>query len=79
MRFRPEFGITVAQKTAYEYAKRGAKLVVVARREDLLQQVADKAVRHGAMDVRVIAADVTKVDDCRRIVEETIRHYGRCK
>ena len=30
---------------AYEYAKRGARLVLVARREDRLRAVANKAVR----------------------------------
>ncbi|OWM65507.1 hypothetical protein CDL15_Pgr009097 [Punica granatum] len=62
---------------AYEYARRGACLALVARREASLREVADRAHDFGAPDVAVIPADVSKVDDCKRLVNETINHYGR--
>lgn len=67
------------QHIAYEYAKKGARLVLVARREQLLQEVADKAMTKGAFDVQVIAGDVAHEQQCKRIVDETIAKYGRCK
>lgn len=64
---------------AYEYAKRGARLVLVGRREDSLREVVDRASDCGSPDVLMARADVSKVEDCKRIVDETINHFGRCK
>ncbi|KAK6148055.1 hypothetical protein DH2020_018967 [Rehmannia glutinosa] len=62
---------------AYEYAKRGACLVLAARRERSLQDVAERARNLGSPDVVVVHADVSKVDDCRRVVDQTMNHFGR--
>lgn len=67
------------QQMAYEYARRGAYLVIVARREDLLKNVAEKALKLGSPDVYPICADVVNVEDCKRSVDEAVRHFGRCK
>lgn len=64
------------QQIAYEYAKRRANLVLVARREQRLRVVSDNARFMGAKHVTFIAADVVKEDDCRRFVNETINSYG---
>ncbi|KAL5731173.1 11beta-hydroxysteroid dehydrogenase [Ranunculus cassubicifolius] len=56
---------------------RGACLVLVARREGQLQEVAERALAYGSPEVLVIRADVSKIDDCRRFVEETINHFGQ--
>ena len=72
-------GTCDVQQTAYQYAKKGAVLVLVARREGRLRMVADRSIKRGAMDVRAIMADVSKEQDCRRIIEDTISQYGRCK
>lgn len=65
------------QQIAYEYAKRGAKLVLVARREQRLGAISQNATRLGAADVLTIAADVVKEDECRRFINHTINCYGR--
>lgn len=67
------------QSLAYEYAKRGACLVLAARRERSLQEVAERAHDLGSPDVVVILADVSKMEDCRRVVDQTMNHFGRCK
>ena len=64
---------------AYEYAKRGARLALVARREDCLRVVADKACKLGSPEVIVLYADVSKVEECKRFVDEAVSHFGRCK
>lgn len=64
---------------AYEYAKRGACLALVGRRENHLREVAATAYQLGSPEVIVIRADVSKVEDCKRFVEETVEHFGRCK
>ncbi|KAM3744017.1 hypothetical protein ACB098_06G019900 [Castanea mollissima] len=67
----------IGEHVAYEYAKRGARLALVARREDRLQAVADKARKLGSPEVVVVRADVSKVEECERFVNETVNHFGR--
>ncbi|MCO5550472.1 hypothetical protein L7F22_003959 [Adiantum nelumboides] len=67
----------IGEQLAYQYSKKGAVLVLVARRESRLRVVADRCIKRGAMDVRAISADISKGEDCRRFIEETVNHYGR--
>ncbi|KAH7866158.1 hypothetical protein Vadar_016498 [Vaccinium darrowii] len=67
----------IGEHLAYEYAKRGANLAISARRENRLREVADRVLELGAPDVIAVRADVSNVDDCRRFVEETVKHFGR--
>nr|XP_043637801.1 11-beta-hydroxysteroid dehydrogenase-like 4A [Erigeron canadensis] len=67
----------IGENLAYEYAKHGACLALVARREDLLVAVAEKAKELGSPDAIVIKADVSKLEDCKRFVNETISHFGK--
>ncbi|KAI8544015.1 hypothetical protein RHMOL_Rhmol08G0262200 [Rhododendron molle] len=67
----------IGEHLAYEYAKGGACLVLVARREKQLQEVACKARRLGSPDVIVETGDVSKVEDCKRFVDATLNHFGR--
>ncbi|KAI7724746.1 hypothetical protein M8C21_004623 [Ambrosia artemisiifolia] len=66
---------------AYEYAKRGAYLAVIAinEPESRLEQVADRARELGSPDVLSVFADVSKVDECRMFVDNTIKHFGHCE
>nr|XP_023916554.1 11-beta-hydroxysteroid dehydrogenase 1B-like isoform X2 [Quercus suber] len=67
----------IGEHLAYEYAKRGALLALIARRENALQEVANQAREYGSPDVLIISADVSKVEDGKRIVNETMSHFGR--
>ncbi|KAM5575104.1 11-beta-hydroxysteroid dehydrogenase B [Rosa sericea] len=67
----------IGEQIAYEYAKRRAKLVLVARRETRLRGIGENARFLGARHVLIIAADVVKEEDCRRFINETINIYGR--
>ncbi|KAL1829152.1 hypothetical protein ACET3Z_007564 [Daucus carota] len=67
----------IGEHLAYEYASHGACLALAARRVDQLEQVAAAARELGAPDVIVIAADVSKIDDCKRMVDQTVNHFGR--
>ena len=69
----------VFKQIAYQYARRGARLALVARREDRLRGVASEARKMGSPDVIMIRADVSKVEDCKRFVDEAMRHFGQCK
>ncbi|XP_044501921.1 11-beta-hydroxysteroid dehydrogenase A-like isoform X2 [Mangifera indica] len=58
----------IGEYLAYEYGKKGARLALVARREDRLNEVAAKASELGSPDVIVICADVSKVEDLDHLV-----------
>ncbi|GAU50848.1 hypothetical protein TSUD_76160 [Trifolium subterraneum] len=49
----------IGEHLAYEYAKRGARLALSARRETALREVADRARGYGSPDVIIIRADDT--------------------
>lgn len=66
----------IGEQIAYEYARRNANLVLVARREHRLFGVRDNARAAGAGEVLVVAADVVKEDDCRRLVGDTVSYFG---
>ncbi|BAA96982.1 11-beta-hydroxysteroid dehydrogenase-like [Arabidopsis thaliana] len=67
----------IGEHLAYEYARRGAYLTLVARREDRLQVVADRCRKLGSPDVAVVRGDVSVIKDCKRFVQETISRFGR--
>ncbi|KGN52682.1 11-beta-hydroxysteroid dehydrogenase-like 5 [Cucumis sativus] len=67
----------IGEQIAYEYAKRKANLMLVARRENRLRMISENARFIGAKRVLIMAADVVKEDDCRRFVSETIQYFGR--
>nr|XP_009778660.1 PREDICTED: 11-beta-hydroxysteroid dehydrogenase 1B-like isoform X2 [Nicotiana sylvestris]XP_016503681.1 PREDICTED: 11-beta-hydroxysteroid dehydrogenase 1B-like isoform X2 [Nicotiana tabacum] len=67
----------IGEELAYEYARRGSSIVIVARREEQLRKVAEKARSLGSPDVLSIRADVSNVDDCKRLVDQTVNHFGR--
>ncbi|KAI3778302.1 hypothetical protein L2E82_07499 [Cichorium intybus] len=47
--------------------------------EELLTAVAGKAKELGAPEAIVIKVDVSKRQDCKRFVDETIKHFGKCE
>ncbi|WVZ59723.1 hypothetical protein U9M48_009832 [Paspalum notatum var. saurae] len=67
----------IGEELAYQYAKAGACLALVARRERALEGVAAAALERGAPDVLVFPADVADPEQSRRAVEETVAHFGK--
>lgn len=57
---------------ARELARRGAKVVLAARNEDKLREVA-----RDCPDSLVVPTDVTQANSCTALVEKTIAHFGR--
>ena len=66
----------IGEVAAGRYADEGAKLVLAARREAEGERVAE-AVRAKGGEAVFIQADISNRDDCRRLVTETVNHYGR--
>jgi len=60
------------QELAYQYAKKGACLSLVARRKQALEGVAADV-----SDVLVIPADISDAEQSRRAVEAIVAHFGK--
>ncbi len=66
----------VGAATAVKFASEGAKVVITARREGPLEEVAAK-IRNAGGDVLPIASDISKVDDAKKVVAMTLEKYGK--
>ncbi len=66
----------VGAATAVKFAAEGAKVVITARREAPLQEVADK-IREAGGEVLSVVSDISKDEDAKRVVEETLAAYGK--
>jgi hypothetical protein len=58
----------IGRAAALEFARRGANLVVAARRQELLDEVAT-ACRAFGVDCKTVVTDVTLRSDCERLIE----------
>jgi NAD(P)-dependent dehydrogenase (short-subunit alcohol dehydrogenase family) len=67
----------IGRATALELAGRSARLVLVARGEEALDEAAAEARAAGAAEVLVQAADVTDEDGIRIAVETAVQRFGR--
>jgi NAD(P)-dependent dehydrogenase (short-subunit alcohol dehydrogenase family) len=67
----------IGRATALELAGRGARLVLVARGEESLDDTADEARAAGAAEVLVHPADVTDEEAIRRAVDAAVGAFGR--
>lgn len=66
----------VGAATAVLFAKEGAKVVITARREAPLIEVADKIKEVGGEVLR-LTSDISKVEDVKKVVAETLKAYGK--
>ena len=65
----------IGAEIAKQLAPRRTNLVLVARRKDRLQRVADQCRELGANAVTV-EADVGEPQDCQRLITESVEHLG---
>lgn len=62
---------------AHEYANRGARLALAARREHRPRAVAEKASQLGSPDAIVVRVDVSKAEDCKQFVNKAVVKISR--
>jgi short-subunit dehydrogenase len=65
----------IGAATAIECARAGMPVVLGARRVDKLEAVANIITAAGGR-AATVAMDVTKPDDCRRLIDETVARFG---
>lgn len=66
----------IGEQLAYHYARFGAQIVITARREKVLQQVAETCLSLGAQKALYVAADMAKVSDPEKVVEFAVEKLG---
>ena len=62
----------IGQAAALAFGHSGAKVVLVARRSEILQEIASKM-----NNTLVITADLSKEEDCLGMIEQTISRFQR--
>lgn len=66
----------IGEQLAYEYARRGARLVLADKREKSMHEVGDRCLEIGSPDTLRVTADVSDMNDCKRIIDSAISHFG---
>ena len=66
----------IGRATALRFARRGARLVLAARRPEQLEATAAECREAGANAI-AFQTDVARVEDCRRLIEHATKEFGR--
>ena len=67
----------IGKAAALSMAKEGARVVIVARRQDVLDKAAQEIKTATEGEVLPIAADVTDRDAANRVIQAALDNYGR--
>jgi short-subunit dehydrogenase len=65
----------IGRELARQLARRGARLALAARNEEALEAARRDCLDAGGEAITVIT-DVSRPEDCRRLVEQTVGHFG---
>jgi short-subunit dehydrogenase len=66
----------IGEELARQLGRAGAKLTLVARRQTVLQKLADEIASAGAPAPLVVEGDVSRDGDIERAVDEAVRRWG---
>ena len=69
-------GTGICHGIAQELGRHGARLMLMGRRPDVLEEAAGK-LRSAGVDARSVAGDVRDPEACAKAVAETVAAYGR--
>jgi NAD(P)-dependent dehydrogenase (short-subunit alcohol dehydrogenase family) len=69
-------GPGVGQEVAYAFAREGADVVLAARTASVLEEVA-RGVQKRRQRALCVPTDISKPEDCERLVRATMKEYGR--
>lgn len=65
----------IGRALAYEFARRGCRVVLGARSADKMQSVVDDIKAAGG-DALAVETDVTSQEDCRRLIQAAVDKFG---
>jgi len=64
----------IGKALACKFAKEGCLLTLAARRINLLEQLKQQL---KGTEILILKTDVSKEDECKKLIEETVRKYGK--
>lgn len=67
----------IGRATAHEFARKGANVVLAARREDLLRATAAECKEISGRDAVVVPTDVSDEAAVKRLGQQAFEHFGR--
>jgi len=67
----------IGLETALLLIKEGAEVAICARNVENLKAAATHILEETGVNVHYIEADMTKEEDCKKVVTSTVEHYGR--
>jgi NAD(P)-dependent dehydrogenase (short-subunit alcohol dehydrogenase family) len=71
-------GSGIGRACALALIREGARVVMVGRRKDRIEQVASEAAGEGAREACVtVAADISSQADIERVIDQTIKAFGK--
>jgi len=68
-------GSGIGRAIAVKFAKEGATVAIMGRKEKILESLISEIMSHGG-DGLVVSGDVSKVEDCNKVAEKTFKAYG---
>ncbi|XP_071826184.1 hydroxysteroid 11-beta-dehydrogenase 1-like protein isoform X2 [Apostichopus japonicus] len=66
----------IGEQLAYEYSKLGARVLITARREKVLQEVVSKCKELGATEAFYIPLDMSNKSDTEKLIQEAETRFG---
>lgn len=66
----------IGLSTAKLLAKKGAKIVLASRNKEKLDSIA-KELKEKGIDVFIVRTDVSSIQDCKNLIEETVNHFKK--
>jgi NADP-dependent 3-hydroxy acid dehydrogenase YdfG len=67
----------IGQAIAEELVKRGARVALFARRENRLQELAQRLAGQGSEKPLIVPGDVSKPEDVQSLVNQTVQRWGK--
>jgi NAD(P)-dependent dehydrogenase (short-subunit alcohol dehydrogenase family) len=67
----------IGRATAGSLAREGARVVVCARRADVLERAAGEIAEDTGAEIVPVAADVSRAEDVERVIASTVERFGR--
>ena len=67
----------IGRAAAFRLCEEGARVVICARREDVLQITAQEIAAGAGGEVLAVRADVSNPADCAQFMQQTIERFGR--
>jgi 3-oxoacyl-[acyl-carrier protein] reductase len=66
----------IGYETAFQLVREGAKVAICGRGREALDEAVFSIYEKTGQKIYSIQADVSKSEECKNLIEETVRHYG---